>query len=102
MSANHSLLNFNKCFRISARPAEFTLLQIISDWGYDSVEPFDEPMIEGSELVKTSHITDGHELRLFLNGSDLLGIRRNFISRDYKYEELDLYSEKCAFLRVGV
>ena len=80
------------------RPAEFSLLQTVSDWGHDSAKPFDELTIEGSELMKASHITDGLRLGPFLNGSDFLGIRRNSISRDYKYEELKLCERKMHFL----
>ena len=68
-STDHSLLDLNKCFRGSMRPDEFSLLQTIGDWGHDSAKPFDELTIEGSEPVKTSHITDGLRLGPFLNGS---------------------------------
>jgi len=102
MSVNHSLLDFNKHFRGSARPAKFSLLQTVGDMGNNSTKLFDELMIKGSELVKTSHIMDDLRLGPFLNGSDLLGIRKNSISRDYKSEKLNLRREKGALLRIDV
>ena len=67
--------------RDNVRPTEFTLLQIVGDWAHDDAKPFDEPTIEGSEPLKTSHITDGLGLRSFLNGSYILGFRSNSISK---------------------
>jgi len=102
MSADHSLLDLNKCFRGSIKPVEFTLLQTVGDQRHDSAKSFDEPMIKGSEPVKTPHLTDGLRLGPFLNGSDFLTICRNSISKDYKPEELNLCREEGALLRINV
>ena len=72
------------------RLAEFSLLQTVSDWSHDSAKSFNEPTIEGIKSVKTSYITNRLRLGTFLNGYDLLRIHRNFISRYYKSEELNL------------
>jgi len=83
-STDHFLLDLNKCFRSSARPSKFTLLETVRNWGRDSAKPFDKPTIKSHEPMKASHITDGLRLGPFLDGSDFLGIRRNSINRDYK------------------
>jgi len=101
-SADHSLLDLNKCFRKSIRLVEFSFLQTVDDCNHNSAKFFDGPTIEGSEPLKTPHVTNDLRLGSFLNSSDFLRTRRNSISRDYKSEELNLCREKSALLRIIV
>jgi len=52
--------------------------------------------------MKTSHITNRLGLGPFLDGSHFFKIRRNSINRNYKFEEVNLCSEKGTLNEVSL